>query len=250
MFNALKSFIEKRQTPPPVPVSLTIVVPLEDAQEETTSAAAASNTESAGLTFGIDYEDAKGDESRRRITIKSKNKTHINAYCHERRAPRMFKIENISAIYDLATGEIIEDVGEYLHRVDVIDNGKSARPPEHAKAMGKIRDGARILMWFARCDGVVHPKEFAAVMEFCEEHTCGHDCDREAMKLWVSQLYPDWSTVQKAIRTISKGETRLKLLQKYLGRVLNADEEFDDAEFRALADFQAILEDEQEKEIF
>lgn len=61
--------------------------------------------DAAGMTFAIDYRDSKGNQSRRRITMRDLYsdgaRTYIQAYCHERGAPRAFRFDRIVDVIDV-----------------------------------------------------------------------------------------------------------------------------------------------------
>ena len=62
----------------------------------------------------INYIDSKGEETERDIIVKKYNSRYIQAFCLLRREQRTFKIGSIVSCYDPDTGEVIDDIKEYL----------------------------------------------------------------------------------------------------------------------------------------
>jgi predicted DNA-binding transcriptional regulator YafY len=75
---------------------------------------AISHTSSVELD--ICYEDAKGVITRRKIRVMKYDKSSqtVMAWCHRRNALRCFYICRMIEAVDTKTGEVIDDVGDYL----------------------------------------------------------------------------------------------------------------------------------------
>jgi hypothetical protein len=93
----------------------------------------------------ISYCDAKGDFTRRRITLKRiAPRGHdllVLAYCHERRAPRHFLASRILECVDAETGEVFTDATGYLyrHRLFCADTGAaSGQSKDERRRIGPI----------------------------------------------------------------------------------------------------------------
>lgn len=66
------------------------------------------------LTWVIEYEDAKGCETERRITVRevycpahANYPKYLRAYCHLRKEDRTFNVFNIVSAHDAETGEVV-----------------------------------------------------------------------------------------------------------------------------------------------
>ena len=68
----------------------------------------------SNLKLHINYIDSKGEETERDIIVKKYNSRYIQAFCLLRREQRTFKIGSIVSCYDPDTGEVIDDIKEYL----------------------------------------------------------------------------------------------------------------------------------------
>lgn len=125
----------------------------------------------AGLSLYIEYEDANGRRSERRITCRTlaerpAGRTLV-AWCHERNAPREFRIDRIAEVVDVVTGELLDanDVfGRYVANQSHLD-----RPD-----LDRI---VRILVFLARCDGRDHPSEWVAVEDAIAAYCIRYDGD-------------------------------------------------------------------------
>lgn len=120
--------------------------------------------------FVIVYVDTSGNESERRIMCRevypSGGKTYVQAICLERRAPRLFRVDRIEAVYCGVTGE---DLGA----ADLVFVSWGAerpvrRPPQPDPAVTAARRALRVLATLARCDGSVHPSEERVIEAFLD----------------------------------------------------------------------------------
>lgn len=68
----------------------------------------------SNLKLHISYVDLKGSKTERDIIVKKYNSRYIQAFCLLRREQRTFKIGSIVSCYDSNTGEVIDDIKEYL----------------------------------------------------------------------------------------------------------------------------------------
>lgn len=65
-----------------------------------------------GQTFGIEYVNAKGEESTRTITVNDismgRGSLILKSRCHKSKRPKNFRVDRISTIYDILDGELYE----------------------------------------------------------------------------------------------------------------------------------------------
>lgn len=126
----------------------------------------------------MDYRDAKGGYTRRRITMLTlapgPNAPILKAVCHERRAQRSFRCDRIEGF--------IEDTGEVLTCADFfteflgIDLSRM-RPREAVatadskatEARDKLRPALALLVALARSDEHYLPEELNAICNFVED---------------------------------------------------------------------------------
>jgi len=78
-----------------------------------------------GQTFGIEYVNAKGEESTRTITVNDismgRGSLILKSRCHKSKRPKNFRVDRISTIYDILDGEIYE-TEEFLRENFGIDS--------------------------------------------------------------------------------------------------------------------------------
>lgn len=211
-----------------------------------------------GVLLAIHYRDAQGQETNRRIEC-HKFRVHANsvtlaAYCYERDAERTFRVDRIAQIIDLNTGEVFEDAMVYLTRFancaalpDGLLAGKRASPGQR-RAMTKSRDGIRILVFLARCDGEYHSKERAAIADYIRAR-CGElEYDIDALLDYADHQYPDeelyFSTLDEIeVEAELDGDDHLRLLLSAVVAVIEADGKITDEEFEFASEIQTIAEE-------
>ena len=137
----------------------------------------------------IDYVDAAGRESRRRITLRSlhtgNNGPILRAICHERRALRCFRIDRIECFIE-PDGEVVE-ADDFLRETLFIDPSKLIQPESPSKEQGRpgrprlgseyapaqaarerLRSPLSILVLAARADDEFHPEELDVICCWAE----------------------------------------------------------------------------------
>ncbi|WP_320176652.1 hypothetical protein [Roseovarius pacificus] len=141
----------------------------------------------------IDYCDAKGHETRRRITLlKIKNGPNapiLSAICHERKALRHFRFDRIECFIDddgvvtpadeFARDTLLVDIGAFNHRAieDQPANNAKAASSEHKDDPFAVAQSLRnllraplsILVAAAKVDGQFHAEEHDVICCYAEE---------------------------------------------------------------------------------
>lgn len=108
--------------------------------------------------FLIEYTDRYGDKSSREIEISSYDgSAYLNAFCHHRNEPRMFRIDRIDSCVDATTGEVIQDLPQYL----LEKYEKSAQFLFESK--GYIQDPIKILHYVGKADSQLRKEERAII---------------------------------------------------------------------------------------
>jgi hypothetical protein len=130
----------------------------------------------------IDYRDAKGQPSRRRITMRTLSRGPtaplLHAICHERRAIRCFRTDRIDGFIE-DTGEVL-DCAAFFREILSIDLAAIApkRPAPQPKihtalsvARGfrsELRAPLSVLVALARSDDRFQPEELDVICRFVE----------------------------------------------------------------------------------
>lgn len=125
----------------------------------------------------IDYTDAQGFASRRRITTRSIAKKTtgpvLTAVCHERRAVRHFRADRIEC-FITDDGEVIEPLNFFREFLSVDLNRLNPTEEDNEIIQAReIRDFLRaplsILILCARSDDEFHPEEMDAIALYAEQ---------------------------------------------------------------------------------
>lgn len=113
----------------------------------------------------IRYTNAKGEESARRIICRRiegyGQAETIGAWCCESKAHKRFRIDRISELVALDTGEILDPLQHFddmrlRGAINVIDKS--------------LLDLGRVLVFMAKCDGEFHPLEQGAIVDTMERY--------------------------------------------------------------------------------
>jgi len=234
------------KTPRPAPVFPTIfrptVTPRDDAEmtragpsRSATIPRALTGARIAGLTFGIEYQSAGDEITRRRITLRRVDRVadgilHLMAFCHEAGALRTFRSDRIRHVFDWQTGEVLEDASAYVVYLGSLADATRSPDAENRRALDRVRDSLRILMFCARVDGRVHPAEAAEVRRFCvfaceEIRPAIREYDVRKLEDYAARLYPDADTFGAAAKRLIKRNWRPLILEtlKAAERVILAD---------------------------
>lgn len=171
----------------------------------------------------MDYTDAAGNETRRRITMRrlarGPQAPILTAVCHERRAVRYFRWDRISGFID-DDGEVLE-AGEFLSKtfgLTLASLELEAVDASERNDARRIRDILRpalsILAAAARSDDEFHPDELDAIECYVE---------KELPFLIKKGLYQGGQTVQVLDQLrpmIRKMRPSADALPNYFGAIL------------------------------
>ncbi|MES2494606.1 MAG: hypothetical protein V4618_00700 [Pseudomonadota bacterium] len=186
--------------------------------------------EISGLSYFIAYSGGTLGSSRRitirRLQIEGNAIAAVLAFCHERRRLRLFRSDRISEAVDMATGQVFSgpDFCSLL-----LDRGI---PVAEARLVAMIK----ILVFFARCDGVEHPAEWEAIERAVVRLSrCLIDDDRHVDNLlaYARRLAPDAADFVSALKGLTKTKLPARIhteLRRAIGQVIDADGRHDSAE--------------------
>lgn len=156
----------------------------------------------ASWTAYLSYVDEKGEPSERRFTCHAivgfEGATHITGYCHERAAPRMFRIDRIRELACAETGEVFDPSTHF----ELLRELGALRCED--KVMAHV---ARVLVFLARCDGEYHPLERTALEDqlhrYCVRFN-GTECMADAVLTETRRLAPDSIDMSKAMKALAR----------------------------------------------
>jgi hypothetical protein len=158
----------------------------------------------------ISYTDRDGQSTKRQITTKhfgpsgngEPSDMMILAYCHLRRENRTFTTSRIREFVNLATGEVARDIPEYLVRLyEASPAGQTVR------LLDRIADELTVLLYVARGDGRVSPKEKAALVAFLQHAGPSVELDMETLSAALAAA-PSQAGLKRALKAVvDKGQS-------------------------------------------
>lgn len=201
------------------------------------------------LSLFIEYTDAAGNASSRRISIRnlrySKDRIAINAYCHERREPRCFISDRINMAADCETGEILADpAGWFMTAYRAHPDGQQylqRRQVDTAAATERqaYQDALLVLAYVARADGRMTQVERAVIVEASRRMQAGNARLTQIAPLTdaqVQRMRCDHSEFLRAVRVLKSSPPGVKAaVLAAAEQVMKADGSEDAGEAKALA---------------
>jgi hypothetical protein len=171
----------------------------------------------------LEYIDAEGRESVRRVTLTAVEKDGADpaviALCHLRQDMRRFGLSGISRVIDpLGAGDAYASVAACLDRFRVDGSAGTLLP-------GALWDQLTVLMFFARCDGYMHPSERRVMLDFVARSHGRIDSPVDEAWEIIRRLYPDSRTMLNSARAVSRegGPEALMTLRAVIRDLIEAD---------------------------
>lgn len=217
---------EFQPAPPPVPNNIKIEVPSQDDEDEINLSDDRNRYEYLGRYLIIQYANAKGENSIRRVIVHHVHcrgeTNYLKCYCYERRAPRMFRSDRVIKIFDFSTGEIVDEKDEIITRLELLITESENLSPTRT-AILKNRLQILILMFLARCDGF-HPAEEDVLLSYLD-YECGPPgVDEDEAREALSNLYPDEESYLGAVYCLSEtNPDELIKVARSARRLIDAD---------------------------
>ena len=216
----------------------------------------------------IDYRDAKGQPSRRRITMRKlsrgPNAPILSAICHERHAIRAFRTDRIEGFIE-DTGEVIE-CSTFFREIMSIDlsvltptRPQNVAAPDTALSLARgfrseLRAPLSILVAFARSDENFQPEELNAICRFVETvapnvHDAAHPGEAPTMselRPMIRRMRPSRESLHgymAEVRAIMASEFFRNAFEEALNDVVWADGKITPGEERLLASLGFVGEE-------
>lgn len=207
----------------------------------------------------IDYVDAQGNGSRRRISMRSiSGGSHgpiLKAICHERHALRAFRCDRIECFID-DDGVVTEsdDFFREILRIDLdafaslsLDEPQEGAPVLQMKE--KLRTPISVLVGLAKCDGL-HDAEVAAILNYIEDEVFAPDRydqfdgitpqDIDKLEPIIRRMRPSRSSLQDRLDRLQEmTEPQLDRFHRAVRKVVHADGKVSPQEIEAYS----IIED-------
>lgn len=180
------------------------------------------------LFFMIEYTNAKGEFTRRRITAyrienRDNGLRYIIAKCHERRALRTFRLDRVNC-FITQDGEVVEPdvfLSDFLNIDDRIPTPEETKRTRATRAFNeRILPAITLLVGAARADEHLDPREAERILLYAEKEAL--ELERSGVLEAVPEISA-FNALNKLIRLV-----RPDLLE-IAGALLEIDEWEDDA---------------------
>jgi hypothetical protein len=181
-----------------------------------------------GISISIEYQDAQGAFSRRRVTLRRLYHTAtgelcLGCFCHERQALRTFRFDRIHSVIDgdgvvwkpavfferelhvhhdvlvtqapkIPISEIMVRPKQPPHDAPCLSTPVARQPPGYAQRSA-ARDGLRVLIALSRADGRFNDAELGIVLGYVVDTAAragirSDDADRRALTTYLRHQMP------------------------------------------------------------
>lgn len=265
----LSAFKVPPQVPIPAPLETKPVkLPAADEPGDDTQQVAAVEAW-IGQTIMIEYTDANGDDSRRRVTIRAvtlsaSGTLMLRCWCHERDAWRHFRMDRISAVIDLRTGEVFEDVqGFFESELGSVAPEQPERPtteqPEAPRSSPAIRPTKKhgaarqalqpflpeiaTLVFLARADGKFRAVEKTVIGDYAIARCPSVAGHRKWLEGYLGRMSPDRDEINKMLSMLPMNDReQMQQLLQSLAQIAAADGAIGDREHDFIAQFSQEVE--------
>jgi len=233
---------------PPIPDGFRACIPFEDDDEVGSDVGdGTSVADEIGVALGINYVDSKGNQSSRRISVRTVIPHHddylIRAWCYERLGPRCFRAARIKQIIDLSTGEVFDKPIEILERIALIyETEIGSREGAAVQILRQARPALNVLVFLARCDGEFHSSEEDVVIHYLLKRFFELDFDEDVVLQHISRLHPDPEVYRKSVnRLVWEGQDEVRTVLEYAVKLIEADGTITSEEANFVAELQHVL---------
>lgn len=217
----------------------------------------------------MEYRDAAGAVTRRRITMRtieeSDNNLYLMAFCHERNAVRSFRLDRVICLID--QDGVVEDAAphfsELMETADVefsdeplFKGGRRKTEPKpnvstYTAVRRALTPALELLIAAARSDDYLHPGEMEAILLYAEDAACKMRDDGDVEGDLDATVFEKLERTMRRMRPTREDiEFNLSILQdwdpEHLRRVARAlsesvvaDGRVDALEAEIIADFRS-----------
>lgn len=244
---------------PPNPPLAPITDPNERIEKR---AITAPGPDPSPASFMIEYTDAYGCFTRRRITVKGIQKASdgtpmLYAQCHERGEPRNFRVDRIKScidydgvVHDHVEAFLSDAVGLRPRRIRSIATGHLVARRKEANWNAKremLRPYVTVLVALALADGGVDAPETEKIVDFCKELCARHRKaigeDEDKLRRYINRMRPAETNLDMACSKLAtRSLADRRLLFRIADELARVDGKVDDVEIAFLEDLRAILD--------
>ena len=207
----------------------------------------------------LEYTDASGHPSRRRVSMRSLKESggriYLNALCFERSAMRQFRLDRITAMIT-EDGEVLEPADYFAtYGVTLKERTKEQSDAlrDAGRALSEIRPGVVILTAVARADRKVDSREIDAAQVYAEREVLALIREGilnvipsmemiEAMARDIALMRPMTPMLKsQALRLCDWPTARVERLRRAIQEVVIADNRILQSELDMIADLERLV---------
>jgi hypothetical protein len=196
--------------------------------------------------FVLVYRDVAGVVTERRVICRVvyevEGVRYMQAHCLERNAPRCFRIDRIRELYCGVEGVLLGAPNVVLSPFGL----SAVRPTRNHMPTAierRVRNGVRLLMTLARCDGHLHPNELLIVERFVDAAMPANSPDavKAAIKAYAHRLAPSFETFLDVANVALKPDKRGALLLASARDLIGSDGKISEEERALIADLESLM---------
>ncbi|MFN7110300.1 MAG: WYL domain-containing protein [Brevundimonas sp.] len=192
--------------------------------------------------FIVDYVDALGEASRRRIAPReifdSGGQRYLEAFCVSRNDLRRFRLDRIQGVFCDDTGEDLGEASDLFSPDASGDRSASVSP-----GLDMMQHALRVLAALGRADGALDEAEIAVMASFVRA-TIGAENARLVKFLtgWGARQAPDLEEYRSSLdRLAQQHQAALPNLLDACGKLISADEDVSPAEMEWMDHLVEVL---------
>lgn len=189
----------------------------------------------------IEYVDAAGAPSVRRVAVARHTETHVQCHCFERNAYRSFRRDRIRAVFDI-DGELLDPAPFQIGVVETVATAQSV--PAHHQFRRFAQPEVMILRAIALCDGRAGRRENALIEAFAfrlmnEKGLADTADNRRDCGKWVRGFYPYEGMIDPTLTELVENRSTDEIIQllRLCRDLIKADGKVEPVEFER---FQAL----------
>lgn len=207
------------------------LLPDSDSQFDRLDAGATPDVVPAHNLLLIEYCDAAGARSRRRITVRScawvsERDAYLQSYCHERRAMRSFLLSRVTSVVDMQTGEMASSPVDYFRTM-----APQSLYGLEGGLLVEMDAEVMILLYLARADDRMVKAERKVIVDFLVNSAHDKGASAERLDGRLKSMRAESADFRDALRAMSKRsrQERLALFQA-AEALVGADRKLADSE--------------------
>ena len=168
----------------------------------------------------LSYRAGTHGEEFRKLSVsrieRRNGQVYLFAYCHVAGGPRLFRADQIIHISDPSTGEIFNEIEDWLRSVE----------REEFSLLKAFYHDLVLMAYLARADGKVCENEIDRLEIYLDHLSIDNDLHmpgRESIERNIRRLAPEWIAASRACNSIRIQPGRAGKFWRALGALVDAD---------------------------